>query len=648
MSAKFLKRLAASLAAVLVATLVAVYATRTISFLAGLENTAGDIRIAALQPPQMQSKDIVIAAITEETLERFTYRAPVDRAFVAELLLTLENKGAKLIGVDLLFDKPTEPAKDAALSKVLRNLRVPLFISYSNSPEIVNEEQLTFLQSFVPESMRASAHMGTDPFDGSVRWILPGLDMPGLPLGFTHKAMAMLGQQPPPQQVEITWKPGPDVDTKPFPVYPAHTLAVLPDEWFKNKIVLVGAVLSLTDRHRTPMSVVYDDYRGNMPGVMIQAHSIAQFLEARAPQRLEFGWTILISLGLALLGWLVSLFKKGIVFNGIAALVIIKLFWLGSMGGYTLGLPLVPLVAPTLALVLTIWMLDVLQGSAERRQRQFVQGAFSRYVSPAVVEHLLESPENLTVSGVRRDLTFIFTDIAGFTTLSEKLDSEQLSDVLNAYLDGACAIILRHNGTVDKFIGDAIMSIFNAPVLQTDHVSRAVRCALDLDVYAEAFRKQKIAEGIPMGETRIGIHTGPAVIGNFGSSSRMEFTALGDTVNTASRTEGVNKYFGTRICCTQSVIEACPDLKFRPVGDVVLKGKLTGVELYNPVTDEQAASELYRRYLDVYAQLKNADLHAPDAVRQLHADYPDDPLVRFHYERVQAGLNTNRVVMEDK
>ena len=648
MNARLLKRLAASLTAVLIATLAAAYGTRTIVFLAGLENKAGDIRIAALQPPQPQSSDIVIAAITEETLEQFPYRAPVDRAFVAGLLQTLEKKGAKLICVDLLFDKPTEPIKDAALSETLHNLHVPVFVSYTNSPEIVNEEQLAFLQNFVPESMRASAHLGSDPFDGSVRWILPGLDKPGLPIGFARKALEMLGKPQLAQPVEINWKPGPDANTKPFPAYPAHALALLPDAWFANKIVLVGAVLSLTDRHRTPMSVVYDDYRGNMPGVMIQAHSIAQFLDGRKPARLAFGWTLLTCLVLALLGWIVSLFNKGIVFNGFAAVIVINLLWLGAMGGYKLGLPLVPLVAPTLALALTIWMLDVLQGSAERRQRQFVQGAFSRYVSPAVVEHLLESPENLNVSGVRRELTFIFTDIAGFTTLSEKLDSEQLSDVLNAYLDGACAIILRHNGMVDKFIGDAIMSIFNAPVMQPDHVSRAVRCALELDAYTEAFRKQKNAEGIPIGETRIGVHTGPAVIGNFGSSSRMEYTALGDTVNTASRTEGVNKYFGTRICCTQSVIDECPDLKFRPVGDVVLKGKLSGVGLYNPVTDEQAASELYRRYVDVYELLKNADPRAPDVVRQLHTDYPDDPLVCFHYERVQAGLNTNCVVMEDK
>lgn len=648
MNAKLFKRLSTSLIAVVVATLLAAYATDTISFLAGLENTAGDIRIAALQAPQPQSKEIVIAAITEETVTQFAYRSPVDRKFLADLLPALEKKGAKLIGVDILFDQPTEKTKDDALQKALSTMKVPTFVSYSNDPAIVNEDQLAYMNAFVPEPLRASAHLGSDAFDGTVRWTLPGADKPGLPIGFARKALAMLGMPQPAVQTEINWKPQPDADTQPFPIYPAHALAMLPDAWFANKIVLIGAVLSITDRHRTPMAVVYDDDRGNMPGVVVQAHSIAQYLEGRASPRLGFAWILLTCLAMSLVGWMISLFKKGIVFNGVAAAIIIVLFWLGGMGGFTYGLPLLPLVAPTLSLALTIWMIDVLQGSAERKQRQFVQGAFSRYVSPAVVEHLLESPENLNVSGQRRELTFIFTDIAGFTTLSEKLTSEKLSDTLNAYLDGACAIILRYEGTVDKFIGDAIMSIFNAPVLQADHVSRAVRCALELDAYAEDFRKKYNALGVPIGETRIGVHSGPAVIGNFGSSSRMDFTALGDTVNTAARTEGVNKYFGTRICCTQSVVDQCTDVQFMPIGDVVLKGKLTGVGLYNPVDAKHAASELVRRYLEVYALLKNEDPQAPDAVRQLYADYPEDSLVRFHYERVQAGLNTNRVVMEDK
>jgi class 3 adenylate cyclase/CHASE2 domain-containing sensor protein len=648
MKVKQIRQVITSLCVVVAATALASLSTSYITFLAALENAAGDIRIAALQPPQAQSPHIVIAAITEETVARFPYRSPVDRGFIAELLLTLEKKGARVIALDVLFDQPTEAAKDDALKRTLRALKVPTLVSYTDTPSVVNEEQLAYLQDFVPENLRAAANIATDPYDGTARWIFPGERKAGEPKGFARKAAELAGVNTPAAQVPIAWKPQPDSETQPFAIFPAHLAATLPDAWFAGKVVLVGGVLSIVDRHRTPLANVHDDDRGNMPGVIIQAHATAQYLEGRQALVPGLASVLGTACALALLGVLIGLLKKGIAFNVIAGLGVIGVFWTGGMLGFSYGLPLLPLVGPTLALALSLWMMDVLLGSAERKQRKFVQGAFSRYVSPAVVNQLVENPDSLRISGERRELSFIFTDIQGFTTLSEKLSSEKLSDVLNAYLDGACAIIQRHEGMVDKFIGDAIMTIFNAPVLQADHAERAVRCALELDAYCEDFRERQNAADIPLGQTRLGVHTGSAVIGNFGSRTRMDFTALGDTVNTAARTEGVNKYFGTRICCTDSVVKHCTDLNFRPIGEVVLKGKLTHVELFNPVTAEEYASPLYHRYLEAYALMKNADPRAPEAVRQLHQDQPHDSLTSFHYERVEAGLNTVRIIMEDK
>jgi len=642
------KELLTAVAVALFATVLAVSATRYLTFLSSLENIAADIRIAALQPPMPQSKDIVIAAITEDTVTQFPYRSPVDRAFLAQLLKTLEQKGAKAIGVDVLFDQATEEDKDALLKQTIRDLKTPLFISYTNSGNVVNEDQLDYLNDFVPEDKRAGANLVTDPFDGTVRWIFAGETNPGMPLGFPRKAAQLLGKETPKVDAEIAWRAKPDVETPPFPIFPSHTVGFLPDEWVKDKLVLVGAVLSITDRHRTPLAVVYDGDDGMMPGILIQAHGVAQLLEDRVHPRLGFDWAIALTLAFALLGMAIGLLKKGIAFNVVVGLVLVTGWWVGSMLGFTYGFPLVPLVAPTLGLALSLWMMDTLIGGAERKQRQFVQGAFSRYVSPDVVNQLVENPEALTVKGDRREVSFIFTDVAGFTTLSEGLTAEKLSDTLNAYLDGACQIILEQKGTIDKFIGDAIMTIFNAPIPQGDHCERAVRCALAIDAYAEDFRKRYNAEGIPIGVTRIGIHCGPAVVGNFGSSQRMDFTALGDTVNTAARCEGVNKYFGTRICATQPIVDQCQNVRFRPIGDVVLKGKTEAVTLYNPVTDAYAASPAYADYMAAYALLKAEDPKGADAVRQLKAKYPDDALIDFHLDRVEAGLCTARVVMEDK
>ncbi len=648
MKAGLTKRIATVLGVVIAAAALATLSTRYLAFLSGLENVAGDIRIAALQPPQPPSRDIVIAAITEETLARFAYRSPVDRGFLADLLRELEKKGPRMIALDVLLDQPTEPVKDEALRHALRDTKLPLLVSYTNTPSIVNEDQLAYLNAYVPENLRAAANLATDPFDGTVRWIYPGETSAGEPRGFARKAAELLGVTTAAKPVEIAWKPQPDAQVPAFPIYPAHAIAALPNAWFTGKLVLIGAVLSITDRHRTPLTIIHDDDRGNMPGVIVQAHSIAQFIEGRKALKpsLELGLTT--SLAMALVGMLIGLRKQGIAFNVVAGITAVAVFWTGGMLGFSYGLPLLPLVGPALALVISLWMMDVLLGSVERKQREFIQGAFSRYVSPVVVKQLADDPDKLRISGERRELSFIFTDIQGFTTLSEQLSSEQLSDILNAYLDGACEIILRHGGMVDKFIGDAIMTIFNAPIAQTDHAQRAVLCAVELDAYAESFRRLQNDKGIPLGVTRLGLHTGSAMIGNFGSHTRMDFTALGDAVNTAARCEGVNKYFGTRVCCTESIVQQCPDLRFRPIADVVLKGKLSSIELLTPEGDTTPAIAPYDRYHQAYTLLRDQHPHAPAAVRELHRDYPDDPLVQFHFDRVESGLNTSLVIMEDK
>ncbi len=646
MNAKTLK---AYRTAALVAVLAAFAATLAlrIGFLGHLEDVTRDIRVATAAP-MPQQKDIVIAGLTEETVTQFAYRSPVDREFLANLIKTLEAKGAREIGVDVLFDQPTEPAKDELLKKTIRETKTPLLISYSNSKNVVNDDQLAYLNDFVPERLRAGANLARDPFDDSVRWIFPGETEPGMPLGFVRKAVALLGIKTPKTQPEIAWRPRPDSETPAFPLYPSHTIAFLPDEWFKGKIVLIGAVLSITDRHRTPLAVVDDGDEGNMPGITVMAHGISQVLEGRSVDRLNPGFEIAITVMFALIGVGLGVLKKGAAFSFSVGGILIASYIAVAMIGYSRGIPLVPVIAPTIALMLSLWLMDVLIGGAERKQRQFIQGAFSRYVSPAVVDQLVDDPTALSIKGDRREVTFIFTDIASFTTLSEGLTSEKLSEVLNAYLDGACAIILKYQGTIDKFIGDAIMAIFNAPIAQPDHAERAVKCALELDVYAEAFKKEQNAAGIPIGVTRIGIHTGIATVGNFGSATRMDFTALGDTVNTAARTEGVNKYFGTRICVTEESVSACPNLKFRPIGDVVLKGKTKPVGLFSPVSEADAATNVTADYMAAYGLLKAEDPQGIEAFKALGVQYPDDAIIAYHGRRIAAGATSTLIVLEDK
>ncbi|MGI9551943.1 MAG: adenylate/guanylate cyclase domain-containing protein, partial [Aurantibacter sp.] len=188
-------------------------------------------------------------------------------------------------------------------------------------------------------------------------------------------------------------------------------------------------------------------------------------------------------------------------------------------------------------------------------KNQWIKDAFSAYVSPNLVNHLLKNPEELKLGGERRECTFVFTDLVGFTPLIEKSDPETLVADLNEYFEGMIDIVFRHEGTVSKIVGDAITVMFSAPVIQEDHAERAVACALEMDAYAQNFAAEKQKKGIDMGRTRIGVNTGNVIIGNMGSKNQLDYRALGDAINTAARLESANKQLGTRVCVSETTVE---------------------------------------------------------------------------------------------
>jgi adenylate cyclase len=245
-------------------------------------------------------------------------------------------------------------------------------------------------------------------------------------------------------------------------------------------------------------------------------------------------------------------------------------------------------------------------------------------------------------------MTYLFSDIHNFTNLSEKMESEDLARLLNAYLDGMTDIVLKHDGMVDKFIGDAVFAVFNAPLDLADHAQKAVLCMLEMDLFTEKFRREQAALGFPLGVTRIGVHTGAAVIGNFGSQARFTYTAQGDAVNTASRLEAINKHFGTRLCVSENTRTLCHGITFRPIASVVLKGKTEMLELWEPLHAGALPAEYLDAYCAAYDQLCR---EAPETVAlfgALSAANPDDPCVALHQARLARGERGNRMVMVEK
>jgi len=246
----------------------------------------------------------------------------------------------------------------------------------------------------------------------------------------------------------------------------------------------------------------------------------------------------------------------------------------------------------------------------------------------------------------RRDVATIFTDVTSFTTLVENIEPEVLGALLNEYTGGMTEIIFAHEGTVGKIIGDGIHILFNAPGDQADYATRAIACAHDLDSWAEEFKQRWRAKGVNFGVTRIGVHAGPALVGNFGGDKYFDYTAHGDTINTASRLQSANKYLGTRICASESVAKAAENFKGRPVGDIVLRGRSEPLRAYEPLRDEAFTSSATAQYSEAFAKLEAGDAGAMPAFAALVGIHADDPLAGFHLKRLLNGAKGVRMQLE--
>ena len=631
----------------------AMFAVDNLAVLTNGDQFFNDWEVASLTPAEPQDPDIVVVAITEDTVSQFPYRTPVDRQFVAELLNTIASRRPRAIGLDLLFDQPTEPAKDEILRSTLATIGVPLVVSYTASSNVVSERQAAFLNGYVPPRLRGLATLAADQFD-VVRGIYPGetaADGTYVP-SFSRALAAALGVATPDEMVPIAWHGQPARDVPAFKQYPAQLAKVLPPEWFEDKIVLIGTDLTLADRHRTPFMTVFSGGEGILPGVTIQANSLAQLLHGRKSPMVNWWLNLMIALGCGGVGAGLGLMNRPVLLRVGAGLAFAIALWSGGAALFHYSGAMIGLVAPTLSLGVAFWAMEALSGREARRQREFIRGAFSRYVSPKVVDRLINDPEKMSLQGERREMTYLFTDVANFTTLAEVLDSKEFSRLVNSYLDGVSTIVQQHDGMVDKFIGDAVFAIFNAPIDQPDHASRAVRCALDIDRFAESFRVIQSAANIEFGVTRIGVHTGTAIIGNFGSQSRFDYTAQGDAVNTASRLEGVNKHFGTRICVSGSTRDDClvqsRAIDFRRIASVVLKGKTTALELWEPLHAGDRQKEFLARYCEAFDKIKSCPQEAMELFHTLHTESPNDPCVKFHLERLRRGLRSIDMVMSEK
>lgn len=420
----------------------------------------------------------------------------------------------------------------------------------------------------------------------------------------------------------------------------------IPDAELRGQLLLVGtSAQGLMDLRFSPLG-------GIMPGVEAHAQLLEQVLTDSYLQRPAWANAIealTIVIGGLALGTL-ALVTGALVSAAATLLVIGGVIWGGWVAFADYRLLLDP-VTPALGIFIAFLLSSVMHHLSTERRQRFVRDAFSRYVSPNLVTYIVEHPDQLELGGKRQECSFVFTDLAGFTTLMEKIDPAEVVALLNAYLDQMISIAFSFNGTLERIIGDAVVIMFSAPVQQPDHRQRALDCAIAMQRFASRYAEEMKAKGIAFGQTRIGVHSGTVIVGNFGGSHMFDYRALGDAINTASRLESVNKHLGTLVCVSDNTLSGCTGVVARPVGRLVLKGKTEPLMVFQPLHNglEVAGAPVDDpQYAAAYALLTQDRDAARRTFEQLAQQRPADPLVHLHLTRLKEGQTGDLIVMSDK
>ena len=411
----------------------------------------------------------------------------------------------------------------------------------------------------------------------------------------------------------------------------------------KGSIVYIGtSATGLMDMRFSPLG-------RKIPGVEMHAQMTEQAILgvfATRPQQIKTLESVVI-----LLGWLIMLAfgRRRVLPAALAAGGVIVIISAAALYAWREMLVMADPLFASLVMLATFVAYSVPRQLATESEGQWIRGVFANYLSPNLVEHLIQNPGELRLGGERRECSFVLTDVAGFTTLVEgTANPQELTEIINNYLEGMVSIAFEHDGTLDRIVGDAVAVLFSAPVTQPDHPERAVRCALAMDRFAHDYSRKCRSGNIPFGMTRIGVHTGEVVVGNFGGSSHFDYRPLGDPINTAARLETANRQLGTRICVSGVTVSRCENFLGRPAGTIHLKGKTLGVEVFEALSSDDPRAQTLDLYRDAFDKMAAERPDAVDAFASLAAAHPEDGLAAFHLARLRRGESGANVVFTEK
>ena len=621
-----------------------------------------DHRFNQYADPAKADKDLVLVAVDEASLAAFG-RWPWPRDRFGYVVHYLHAAGARAIVFDILFLEPDANDRefDAVLAEEARaaeNVFFPFLLQHDPTPALsaplptkatipVDSQPERLANSSNPyqgiklpipsltEAARGLGHITLTPDpDGTMRRLPPLVqttqgavpqlatavaryllraeravqDGHTLRLGLTTVPITRDGD------IVLDWHGA--LEQKTYPAYSIGAVLrsytemqkgerpLLDPALFKDKVVFVGTTAAGTyDLRVTPLSPF-------TPGVLIQMTALDNLLRgqaiAQAPPWAFVLTTLVLCIGTAWAFVLVQ--RQALKFLLIAGLALA--YYGLVIHAFTDHDVWMELVFPEGALALTYAVSATVEYLTEGRQRRVLRAVFDKYMAAEVVDEIMRNPESIKLGGEKKELTVFFSDVAGFTTISEKLDPEDLVFLLNEYLSSMTDIILRYRGNVNKYLGDGIMAIFGAPRGEPTHASLACFAALENQAALARLREGWTARGYPEMVARIGINSGPLVVGNMGSQARMEYTVMGDSVNLASRLEGANKFYNTLILLGLRTYElAKPDIEAREVDILRVKGKLEPVVVYELLArkgalpaEKQHVVALYQDGLAAYKQ----------------------------------------------
>jgi class 3 adenylate cyclase/CHASE2 domain-containing sensor protein len=587
---------------------MAVYGARFVNVIAVAENWTSDLRVGFLNPWTEQYPDIVILTITENTLALLPYRSPLDRQVIGGVLERLKIAGARAVGLDILFDQPTQPDKDKYLKQMLTSSPFPVTVAWTDEGTGLTPRQFAWQKKFLDGVGTGYSNLNKDPFDGAVRYLFPGRNDNSGSNGANkwHPAFALkmaesLGYKVPKKAIPIAYRASPAADKPVFKKFPIEVFLRLPKPvlklWFAKKVILVGADIPFQDRHRTPFSSALGEKAGTLPGVEIHAQVLAQIMDGRLNTGPDWTHEFLVALSLGLVALVVTFAEwRAWVRWGVGAVALFA-FWAGTMWLYMQVGVLAPIVAPTLAFGTTIGIGSVYDAIHHKRQSREIRTAFSQYLSPKMVDILADDPSNLRLGGEERELTVLFCDVRGFTGISEMYTATGLTDLINRLLTPLTTVILSREGTVDKYMGDCIMAFWNAPLNDDVHARHACLAGLEmlaempiLNAELEHEAERDGHEFLPL-RVGIGLNTGVAVVGNMGSHQRFDYSVLGDCVNLSARLEGQSKNYGVDIVIGADTYAAVPEFATIELDLIQVKGQTKGVRIYALIGDETVAAE---------------------------------------------------------